>query len=235
VTTFGESLQALAFAQKPTRGAPAYSRWVNRRLGRLLAAGAASSGCSPTQLTVFGSSCTGSAIAVVAVVRPSPMGAAVVVVLLVIGYAFDAADGQLARLQGRATLAGEWLDHVLDSGKLPLLHLAVAARWYRDDPDRGCRLLVPIGFAVLASVIFAAYLLDGRSGRASLGSGSVVRSLLVAPTDYGLLCLAFVLWWWSPGFTVLYAGLFVANAVFAVVALAVWYRQLVAVGSRSPR
>jgi phosphatidylglycerophosphate synthase len=241
VTTFSESLQALASAQKTPRGSPAYSRWVNRPFGRVLAAAAVTTGRSPDQVTLAGAACTTTAIALIAGASSSPLVAASVTVLLVFGYALDAADGQLARLQGTASAAGEWLDHVLDAAKIPALHLAVAVHWYRDEEDRGVVLVVPLICAVVASVLFAAHVLDGRVKRPSLAalSGarpSVTRSLLVAPTDYGVLCGSFGLWWLPRVFTTLYVALAAATLVFAAVALPVWYVQLRgSVATRSPR
>ena len=60
--------------------------------------------------------------------------------LLVVGYAFDAADGQLARLRGGGIIAGEWLDHMVDAIKVASLHLAVLVGLYRFDavPDVCC-------------------------------------------------------------------------------------------------
>lgn len=231
MTTFGESLQALASAQKVPRGAPAYSRWVNRRVGRVFAAAASVAGWSPDRVTVCGSLCTFTAISVVAGRPPSIASAVVVTGLLVVGYALDSADGQLARLRGLASAAGEWLDHVLDAAKILLLHLAVAVNWYLDDPGRWVRLVLPVCFAVVASVLFAAHVQDARVGRAplarSMSSGwSVVRSLLVLPTDYGVVCLSFAFWWWQSGFVVLYGVLAAVTFVFAAVALPVWYLQL---------
>ncbi len=54
---FRPALRALAAAQKPARGAPAYSRFVNRRLGRVLAAAAHRFRLTPDAVTVL-AACT---------------------------------------------------------------------------------------------------------------------------------------------------------------------------------
>ena len=59
------------------------------------------------------------------------MTGVVVSLLLILGYALDSADGQLARLLGGGTPEGEWLDHVIDSAKLATIHLAVLVSLYR--------------------------------------------------------------------------------------------------------
>jgi phosphatidylglycerophosphate synthase len=63
-----------------------------------------------------------------------------------VGYAFDAADGQLARLRGGGSLAGEWLDHMIDAAKVSSLHVAVAISVYRWFAWAIGWVLVPLGF-----------------------------------------------------------------------------------------
>jgi phosphatidylglycerophosphate synthase len=233
---FREALAALRHAQKTSKGAPAYSRLVNRRLGRLLAAAAYAVHMTPDQVTAVSAACTFAGIATIATVSPSPASAAAVCLLLVVGYALDAADGQLARLRGGGSIAGEWLDHVVDAAKLASLHLAVLVNWYRFLDRSDAQLLIPIGFQVTASVLFFVIMLNDRIRRAQRGSSamilagegssSLLYALAVVPTDYGFLCLAFALTFWEAGFLWLYGGLMAANAAFAVLALARWYREM---------
>ena len=238
--TGNESLSSvvrrLAAAQKaPTPGTPAYSRFVNRRLGRLLAAVAYRAGLTPNQVTAVSAAFTFTAIALVALVRPAVWSALVVAAGLVLGYAFDAADGQLARLRGGGSPAGEWLDHVVDAFKVSAVHLAVLVAWFRffDLPAAG--LLVPLGFTLVAAgLFFATWLTDqmrrahpaGARPPAGASRAAVVRSLLVAPTDYGVLVLAFVTLGWRPVFVTLYTALFAATALFVLAALPKWFREV---------
>ena len=129
--TYAEAVARLAHAQKGARNAPAYSRWVNRPIGRRFAALAYLAGLSPDRVTGMSGCFTFAGIGLIAVSGPSPAVGLVVALLLVIGYALDSADGQLARLQGGDTLRGEWLDHVTDAVKIASLHLAVVICWYR--------------------------------------------------------------------------------------------------------
>jgi phosphatidylglycerophosphate synthase len=80
---------------------------------------------TPIQVTVISAGLTFAGIVTSAMVSPAPSVAAAVCLLLVFGYALDAADGQLARLRGGGSIAGEWLDHVVDAAKIASLHLAV--------------------------------------------------------------------------------------------------------------
>ena len=101
------TVRRLAAAQKGATGAPAYSRFVNRPLGRLFAALAFHAGLTPNAVTAVSAAFTTTGVALLALAPPSvPMGLAVAA-CLVLGYALDAADGQLARLRGGGSPAGE--------------------------------------------------------------------------------------------------------------------------------
>ncbi len=95
----------------------AYSRFVNRRLGRLLAAWATHRACLPNAVTAVSAGFTFSAVVLLAVLPPTWWLGITVALLLVLGYAFDSADGQVARLTGTGSAAGEWLDHIVDATK----------------------------------------------------------------------------------------------------------------------
>jgi len=230
------ALTALRSRQKTSKGAPAYSRFVNRPLGRRLAALAHVAGLSPDQVTVLSALATFSGIALVAFAPPTVVVGLAVAALLVLGYALDSADGQVARLRGGGSAAGEWLDHVIDAAKIGVLHLAVLASWHRYFELPQVMLLVPLGFLVVQSVLFFAMVLTdllrrslrGRDGHfmAGDGSSSVLYSLAVVPTDYGLMCLLFALLGWHTGFVVGYSLLAAAMAGFTVLALPKWYLEL---------
>jgi len=128
--TFAQTLARLGGAQKGALGAPAYSRFVNRRMGRFLAAVAFHAGLTPNAVTAISAAFSAAGIALLALVSPSwPMGAAVTV-CLVVGYALDSADGQLARLRGGGSPAGEWLDHMVDATKVVSMPLALGLGFY---------------------------------------------------------------------------------------------------------
>jgi phosphatidylglycerophosphate synthase len=235
-TTFGDAMVALRSKQKTSKGAPAYSRLVNRRLGRVFAATAYVLHLTPNQVTCVSALFTFGGIATIALVDPTVGSAVAVCLLLVIGYALDAADGQLARLRGGGSVSGEWLDHAVDSVKLASIHLAVLVNWYRFDHFSNVRLVVPIVFQIVASVLFFVIILNDQLRRAHRGSAAMILqgegrsstlySLAVVPTDYGLLCLVFVLLAWHQVFFWVYTALMVANLAFLLLALAKWYREM---------
>lgn len=235
---YRESLQALKKAQKSPAGAPAYTRFVNRPLGRRLAAAAHQLRMTPNQVTVISALFTFSGIAAIALVDPTPLSAVTVLILLVTGYALDAADGQLARLRGGGSPRGEWLDHMVDGVKMSTIHVAVLICWARFYSLDSAWLLVPIGFGVVSTVFYFGVIMTDMLRRAS-GSGprewsansqkarmSPLYGLAVLPADYGALMLVMVTLWASQLFIVLYVALMVFNALILLASLVRWYRSL---------
>ena len=158
--------------------------------------------------------------------------------LLVLGYAWDSADGQVARLSGGGSIAGEWLDHFVDAIKISTLHLAVAIGLYRFAPEiPRVWLLVPLAFSAVATTTFFGMLLNdllkGARGVPSTharGGGTFTRSMMLLPTDFGVVCLVFVLWGAPILFLWAYGTLFVFAALFLVAAAAKWFREMQRVG-----
>jgi phosphatidylglycerophosphate synthase len=196
---------------------------------------------TPNQVTAVSATFTFAAIAAVAIVRPSIPVAIAVALALLIGYALDSADGQLARLRGGGTMAGEWLDHVTDSVKNFSLHLAVAISWFRfAGLDRARLLLIPLAYAVVAATLFFGMTLIDQMRRRSTRSKVVAKddpngprlpapvlpSLLVLPNDYGLLCLIFCTLAWTRGFELIYSALFVINVLYLAAAIRKWFREV---------
>lgn len=236
--TVAEAYSRLGSAQKGRgRGAPAYSLYVNRPVGRLIAAGAYTAGLTPNQVTAVSAALTFTGIALLATVPPSVLLGVAAWLLLAAGYAWDSADGQVARLRGGGSLAGEWLDHVVDAAKLVSLHVAVAIGAFRFFELPVAWTLVPLGFAVVATVSFFGMILNdllrARSGApqaAEAGGSSPLRALLGLPVDYGVWCLAFVLWASPPMFAIVYSLLALAALLHLVAALPVWFRRMKRLG-----
>jgi len=234
---YRETLRILAQAQKGVApGAPAYSVLVNRRAGRYLAAGAFRAGLSPNTVSVVSACFTFSGIALLAFAPASPWLGVLIWLMLAVGYAFDSADGQVARLRGGGSPSGEWLDHVLDSAKITALHLAVLICAHRtfglEDP---AWLLVPIGYCLVAAVAFFTMILTEqlrtthalRTGDSRPRvPGTRLKSLLLLPTDYGVFCFLFLFLGAPALFMALYTLFFAANLLHLVLALAKWFREL---------
>ncbi|WP_114560919.1 CDP-alcohol phosphatidyltransferase family protein [Desertihabitans aurantiacus] len=238
-----DTLARLRHGQKSNVNAAAYSRWVNRPAGRLLAAVAYRMRMTPHQVTAVSAVCTFVGIGCLAVLPPGVVTGVVVALLLALGYALDAADGQLARLRGGGRPSGEWLDHVVDATKIAVLHLAVLSLWFRHLVEPGhlplWSVLVPLVFSVAASVAFFGMILTdllqrrygtkADPGRQGDQHAPVLGSLVALPGDYGLLCVTFLLLAWWPAFVVAYGLLALAAVLMLAVQAVRWYRRMEAI------
>ncbi len=216
---------------KTHQGVSLYSRLVNRPVGRLIATRAHGWGLSANTMTSISALLTFTGIALLAIVEPSVGLGLGVTALLVLGFAFDSADGQVARMAQASSLAGEWFDHVVDAGKMVALHSAVLIAWFRFDVHETGWLYLPLGFQFVAVVTFSALTTVSLLKRLQVSpprtpAPSVVRAIGLLPADYGILCLTFLLWGWTTAFQVSYLVLFVLNALIMVGFLARWHSEL---------
>jgi phosphatidylglycerophosphate synthase len=230
--TFGAALHQLRSAQKSAKGVSLYSRYINRPLGRILAAAAFRAGLSPNQVTVLSALCSYAAIAAVALAEPSWILGFAVYAGLVLGFALDSADGQLARLRGTSGPSGEWLDHMVDCAKITALHAAVLISFYRffELPHDGW-LLLPLGFQLAAVLIYCGGLLTEKlKPRPPAGTAppqpSTVRAVALLPGDYGVICLVFLLLGSPAAFRTGYLVLACATTLLLAAFLLKWYREL---------
>jgi phosphatidylglycerophosphate synthase len=227
---FSYARSRLAGAQKSTASVPAYLRFVNRKAGGLLAALAYALRLTPTQVTLLSSAVSFCGIAVLAL-RPAtvPIGIAVSLLLL-LGYALDSADGQLARVRGGGSRAGEWLDHVADVAKISSLHSAVLLAVLRFfDLGSLLYLAVPVVFLVANVTQFFGMMLRDKltvTRPANAGSSSLLVSLVLLPLDHGTLGLAFLVLGVHTLFLWCYGLLALATVVFAARSLTRAYRGL---------
>lgn len=233
--TYAEAWSRIQSAQKRDTSVPLYLKWVNRPAGKRLACLAWSWGLTPNQVTGISALFSFGAIALLLLVPTSVWLGVLLAVLLLVGYAFDSADGQLARLGGGGSPAGEWLDHVTDAGRNLLLHCAILVAWVRFTDLHGAVLLLPLGWIVVSGTFFFAVMLRdqlnrglGRKRVADTSSDSLLRSIVLMPIDYSSLCLAFLVLGFVPVFVVVYAVLLLINALFTLRALRKTYGELAA-------
>lgn len=238
MSRFGYAIRELSAAQKSAKGVSLYSRYVNRPAGRVLAAAGYSAKLTPNQITLISAAFTFAGVVMIAVLRPAPAAAIGIFAALVLGFALDSADGQLARLTGTGSAAGEWLDHVVDCAKMLAIHMAVLISFYRhfgfSDP---VLLFVPVAFQFAAVMVFFGGILTEqlkRAERLRSGAGrpapaapvSLVRSVALLPVDYGVFCAMFLLFGSRDLFVGLYCALLAAHVLFMVAFLVKWYREL---------
>jgi phosphatidylglycerophosphate synthase len=235
--SYGAALDRLRSAQKSAKGVSLYSRYVNRPLGRRLAAAAYRAGLTPNQVTVLSAACSGAGLAAVALVRPSWALGVAVYAALVLGFALDSADGQLARLRGASSPAGEWLDHVVDCAKITALHTVVLVSFYRHFalPDEAWLLLPPLFQLAAVLVFFGGLLTDKlrppRPAGAPAPRPSGLRAVALLPLDYGVLCAVFLLLGDEAAFRYGYAALCAAYVLGCAAFLVKWFRELSAAGA----
>lgn len=231
MSSFVTSLEKLSAAQKNKRGVSLYSRFVNRPVGRVLAAASFVLRLTPNQVTLGSAIATVLGLALLVAVPPTPGSALGVALLLMLGFALDSADGQLARLMGLGSPAGEWLDHVVDAGKMVAVHGAVLIAVYRFTDAASGWYLVPLAFQVIAVVTFVGGLLVDLLRRKSAAvvperSPSMLRAVVLLPADYGILAVSFALWGWPSIFLGVYGLLAAANLVIMLLLLNKWFRLL---------
>jgi CDP-diacylglycerol--serine O-phosphatidyltransferase len=220
VTQVRASYDQLAMAQKPGAGVPFYMRAVNRPMGRVIAAVAGRLGATPDQMTATSGLMFIAGMAVLALFDPSVPVAVVVTVLLQLAFAFDSADGQLARLTGTGSVAGEWLDHVVDAARILTLHLGVAVCLALRIGVDSAWLLLPLAFAGVASVRFFAQILAEQLDRSAAAPSSTRnRGWIQTPADAGVINAVFLLWPWADVFLVAYAALAAANLMLLLATL----------------
>jgi phosphatidylglycerophosphate synthase len=221
---FAYARERLGGAQKSNASVPAYLRFVNRRLGGALAVFAYALRLTPVQVTLMSSTASLCGILLLALHRSSVPTGIAVSLLLLLGYALDSADGQLARVRGGGTKAGEWLDHVTDVLKMSSLHSAVGIAVLRFfELGSVLYLTVPILFLVANLTQFFGMMMRDKlspsAARRPNGSSSLLVSFLLTPLDHGTLALAFLvlglhsLFLWCYGFLALCTVLFAARSL----------------------
>jgi phosphatidylglycerophosphate synthase len=243
LSKYRDAVAQLAAAQKPAYGAPAYSRFINRPAGRRIAAASYALGLTPNGVTAISAGLSVLGVAVLALAPISAYTGVAAAILFALAYAFDSADGQLARLTGTGGPAGEWLDHTVDMGKTVLFHGAIlfSLILHTANVNAGLAALA-IGFMVVNVVAFFAWLLVDLLRRITPEPATdasrppdhapLLRSILRLPSDYGVLCWVLI-FWGTPFFWWFYGLLFVANLAILLAALPVWFRQAKAITVRT--
>lgn len=227
---FKTYLAGLNRAQKSGAGVPAYTRWINRRLARRVAAAAAAAGLGPNAVTAISTAVSALGLVLLVILNPSIVAGVVVAAVLAGGYVLDSADGQVARLIDRSSPAGEWLDHVVDAMRTPAIHLVCAVAVYLHRGGDVLLMSVALAFAVLSAGQFMSQILAGQlsdhGGGSPTESSEVGKSFFLIPTDTGTLCWLFACWGLGPVFAIGYVGLFLLNTAHGAVSMRRKYVRL---------
>jgi hypothetical protein len=132
---------------------------------------------------------------------------------------------------------------MVDALKTSTMPIALAIGFYRFEVVPVPWLLVPLGFSIVSGVLFFCIILTEQlrrhRGVVSLavnepGRPSWLRAVLVAPMDYGVMCLSFVLLGFTSVFVVVYTVIAVATTGFLALAAIKWFRELRALGIPEP-
>ncbi|WP_241981029.1 CDP-alcohol phosphatidyltransferase family protein [Cryobacterium sp. TMT2-23] len=218
---YREALTGLNAAQKPGIGVPAYTRWVNRRLGRYAAAAAFAMHWTANAVTALSATFSLAAIALLVTGDPRPWVGVLVAILLATGYLLDSADGQVARLQHTGSPAGEWLDHVVDAWRTPAIHLAVLVG-FSIQGQPSWVLAVVLGYCLVSVVEFMSQILAEQLSKphsTPTPEAGPTRSFLLLPTDTGAFCWMFLLWGLPPIFVIAYTAMFAVNLLHTVISM----------------
>ncbi|PYI37315.1 CDP-alcohol phosphatidyltransferase [Arthrobacter psychrolactophilus] len=224
----------LRFAQKPGHGVPAYTRWINRGLARSVAALCASWGWSANMVSAVSAVVSLAGLLLLLLLPVAPLTGLLVAVLLAAGYVLDSADGQVARVTGTGSRAGEWLDHVIDSARTPAVHLCVAVGFIHFYGSDAWQWWLPLLYCVVSTCHFMSQILAEQllrptaapSPSAPVPRGSVARSLVMLHTDTGILCWMFLIWGFAPLFLGFYLLMFAANTLTSIVSMTRKFRML---------
>lgn len=209
-------------ASKKKKGA-LYTRYVNRNAAIPLTYIFWKLGLHPNTVSVLGFLVTHAAIALLLTIGASMLAVIGAWFLLALGYVLDSSDGQLARVSGKTSRLGEWLDHTFDIVKIQTVNMTLSYLMIVHAIEAGAPLMFPLTAAFLnlvaqpshfCSAAVRSLLFPGAAVAefgAAGGAARLLRSVL-SIGDYGVFILLVLLLPWTEVFTILYLfyGLFFA-------------------------
>jgi phosphatidylglycerophosphate synthase len=205
------------------RGGGLFSEALSQRIGARIAFAAHRRRLVPTVLTVgnLGLGCLVSFV-VVAAAEPVADGriwAWPIGLLALLGwqlaYAFDCADGQLARVTGQSSPAGGRLDVLCDVAVQISLVAALAATAEAQVPDTPAWLLAAFAGTWMVNLV-TSVMQGGAQGASIVTSRSLPVRLVKLVRDYGaVIALAGLVLTVAPQWTIWFVGMFtLVNAAF---------------------
>jgi phosphatidylglycerophosphate synthase len=211
------------------RGGGLFSEAVSQRIGARIAVAAHKRRLAPTVLTVFnlGLGCLVSFVVIVAAapVANGEVWAWPIGLLALVGwqlaYAFDCADGQLARVTGQSSPAGGRLDVLCDVAVQIALVSALAATAEAQVPDTPAWLLAAFAGTWMVNLV-TSVMQGGDQAASMVSSRSLPVRIVKLVRDYGaVIALAGVVLTVAPQWTVWFIGLFtLVNAAFLAASVA---------------
>lgn len=213
------------------RGGGLFSEGISQRIGARIAVWAHKRHLSPTVLTIFnlGLGCLVSfvVIATAGPVAGNRLWAVPIGLLALVGwqaaYAFDCADGQLARVTGQTSPAGGRLDVLCDVAVQSSLVAALAATAKAQQPDTPAWLLAAFAATWMVNLV-TSVMQNGSQAASMVTSSSLPVRVVKLVRDYGaVITLAGVVltvapqWavWFVALFTLVNGGFLAASIAFA--------------------
>ena len=185
-TRFTTYRAALAAAQKPGAGVPAYMRWVNRGAARVVAAACAAFGWTPNFVSFISVCFSTLGLIVLVALEPAWWTGLIVGTSLAVGFMFDSADGQVSRVTGASSKTGEWVDHVADAFRSPAIHFCTAAAVMVYRPESWWLAIVALVYGWVTSGQFMSQILAEQfvraAGRKQTRGGNLRSSSCCPPT-----------------------------------------------------
>ena len=205
------------------RGGGLFSEAVSQRIGARIAVRAHRHGLAPSVLTVLNLG-VGALASIVVIAAAGPVAdgrvwAWPIGLLALIGwqlaYAFDCADGQLARVTGRTSAAGGRLDVLCDVAVQISLVAALAATAEAQVPDTPAWLIAAFAGTWMVNLV-TSVMQSGDKAASMVTSRSLPVRVVKLVRDYGaVIALAGLVLTVVPQWTIWFVGLFtLVNAAF---------------------
>jgi phosphatidylglycerophosphate synthase len=211
------------------RGGGLFSEAVSQHLGARLAQAAHRLGAAPVVLTVanlaIGLAVSVTVVALAGRVAAGAVPAWAVGLLALVGwqvaYAFDCADGQLARVTGQTTAAGARLDILCDVAAQIALVTALATTAGAQRPETPVWLLVAFAGTWMVNLV-TSVLQSGPQAASMVPSRSLPVRLVKLIRDYGaVIALAGLVLTVAPAWTVWLVAVFtLVNGGFLLASIA---------------
>jgi len=234
------------------RSGGVYTRYVNRNAAMPLTWLLWKAGLAPNAVSLISFCLTHAALVILIAMGTTSTAAVIGYLLLVLGYVLDSCDGQLARVSGRTSKLGGWLDHSFDMVKLINLNLTLGYVMISTAIEMEAALALPFTAAGLNLLSQPAHYFvvcmkcqmfesSGASHDAATGgadgdgrAGFDVRRLAVLPilfmADYGIFIMIVLLLPWQELFVPIYFG----YGVFSLMLMAAHFAKTsLAVAARS--
>jgi phosphatidylglycerophosphate synthase len=216
---------------RTNRGGGLFSEAVSQRLGAALALAGHRLGLSPTALTianlVVGLATSATVVALAGPVAAGELAAWVVGLLALVGwqvaYALDCADGQLARVIGRANPAGARVDVLADVAAQIALVTALSATAVAQRPSTPVWLVAAFAGTWMVNLV-TSVMQSGPHAASMVPSTALPVRLVKLVRDYGAVIFVAGLvlavapqWtvWLIAAFTVVNGGFLLASIAFA--------------------